>query len=519
VEGNQEMKAYTIIRVSAEDQLKGYGPDVQWYEDVIPAAPKLGLEVDEVYKRIIQESATTWDRPKFEVLVREAMALHKQGLIDAIAFPRVDRETRFVFGSLPLLSEVVQSGIKVFFCREQLQVDPNDSESVEKYLSKATQAQAYVETMKINTSRGRKRRVIQKKLLPSGRGILYGYDYDRDTGKNIANKSLDTVRMMGLWVLNEGIFLNEVCRRLQSMSIPAPKGGRLWSRGTVGRLLRNPTYAGKNYAYKTVTVDGKRVIQPQEKWLEVREDLVDKQGFSWNEWQEIQAQLDKNRELHPRHQKLHYLLRGRIICKRCGRRYYGVPFHGQPYYRCSGHNRLLSPIPCDSKSRNAVELENAVWAEIQGVLSDPATVLKELQSQMEGGTNTLQLEERLEQIDKQLTYLDEAQDKYLRMYGFGFYTFEKLEKAVKQARADEDKLKSEKAEIEKRLDDSRKALWDEKQVKAFLEAVAPAIANADYEMKEMAMQMLDIQVIVDSDTVNIGGRIPITELNIPSPQS
>ena len=99
-------KAFVIIRVSSQDQLKGYGPNVQWLDDVIPNAPLLGLEVSEEYKRVIQESATTWERTKFEGLMREALALYGKNEIGALLFPRVDRETRFIFGSFPLLCEV-----------------------------------------------------------------------------------------------------------------------------------------------------------------------------------------------------------------------------------------------------------------------------------------------------------------------------------------------------------------------------------------------------------------------------
>lgn len=56
------LPTFVIVRVSAEDQLKGYGPDVQWEDDIIPNAPGLGLSVDEAYRRIIQESATKWER-------------------------------------------------------------------------------------------------------------------------------------------------------------------------------------------------------------------------------------------------------------------------------------------------------------------------------------------------------------------------------------------------------------------------------------------------------------------------
>ena len=54
--------AFVIIRVSAEDQLKGYGPDVQWEDDILPVVPVLGLTVSETYRRVIQESATGWER-------------------------------------------------------------------------------------------------------------------------------------------------------------------------------------------------------------------------------------------------------------------------------------------------------------------------------------------------------------------------------------------------------------------------------------------------------------------------
>ena len=115
-------KAFTIIRVSDEDQLRGYGPDSQWCDDVVPNAPLLGLEVSESLRRVIQESATSWDREKFEVAVREALELYHRGKVQALLFPRVDRETRFLFGSFTLLCEVIRAGIRVYFARERFQL-------------------------------------------------------------------------------------------------------------------------------------------------------------------------------------------------------------------------------------------------------------------------------------------------------------------------------------------------------------------------------------------------------------
>ena len=145
------MKTFTIIRVSAQDQLHGYGPDIQWEKDVLLNASSLGLEPSIQYRRVIQERATDWDRELFERAVREGLALYQKGEVEAMLFPRVDRETRFVFGSFPLLAEVVRQGMPVFFARDKLRLDPMDPESVERYFNKAIQAQAYVATMRENT--------------------------------------------------------------------------------------------------------------------------------------------------------------------------------------------------------------------------------------------------------------------------------------------------------------------------------------------------------------------------------
>jgi DNA invertase Pin-like site-specific DNA recombinase len=82
-----------------------------------------------------------------------------------------------------LLAEVVKTGLRVYFAREKLALDPNDPETVERYLNKATQAQAYVQTMKTNTSRA-KRKLLREGKLPQGTGVgIYGYSWDRATKK------------------------------------------------------------------------------------------------------------------------------------------------------------------------------------------------------------------------------------------------------------------------------------------------------------------------------------------------
>ncbi|MDP2953161.1 MAG: recombinase family protein, partial [Chloroflexota bacterium] len=239
-------RAFAVIRVSAEDQLRGYGPDVQWFDDVLPNAPLLGLEVDESLRAIIQESATGWDREQFQEAVRGALRLYKEGKVEALLFPRVDRETRFLFGSFPLLAEVIRAGMEVYFARERLRLDPGDPESVERYLAKATQAQAYVETMRVNTMRAKRRRATQGHKMPTG-GRKWAFDYDPATGQYRKNEARAVwIARCYRWVLEEGLSLYACCRRLEVEGVPPP-GYELWARSVEkGRAWnrRRPPSAG-----------------------------------------------------------------------------------------------------------------------------------------------------------------------------------------------------------------------------------------------------------------------------------
>ena len=85
-------KAFIVIRVSEEDQIKGYGPEVQASE-VATYLGQAGLI--EICRRVIQEESTTWDRPKFDFVLSEVISMKRRGDVDAIVFPRRNRLARF----------------------------------------------------------------------------------------------------------------------------------------------------------------------------------------------------------------------------------------------------------------------------------------------------------------------------------------------------------------------------------------------------------------------------------------
>ncbi|MFC1933987.1 recombinase family protein [Chloroflexota bacterium] len=376
-------KAYTIIRVSGEDQLKGYGPDVQWRYDIVPIAPELGLEVDKSRMRVIQESATGWDRTKWESIVREAMELFRKGEIEALMFPRVDRETRFVAGSFPLLMEVIRSGLEVYFGREKFRLDPNDSESMEKYMNKAIQAQQYVETMKLNTMRG-KAICADEGKLPQGTGKgLTGYRWNKVEKKREIIEYEARVIQKIFTMLDEDYLPPKVAETLTAQKVPTKAGGK-WDPRTILRIATNPAYIGLTYfgrsrGSKKTTLHP----QPKEKWVllpDVTPPIIDKELFD-----RVQVKLQRRKELRPGRKENDYLLVGHIVCGHCNSPATGHCLNRRYlYYQCRGaYATYTKPKICNGRYMRARQLEELVWIKIREILEDPQVIEAELTRQIE----------------------------------------------------------------------------------------------------------------------------------------
>jgi len=534
-------RALSIIRVSDPSQRYGYGPDSQWEDDILENAPALGLYVSEELRREIQEPASGWDRVKFTEVIEEAIALYDRGEIEAVIFPRIDRETRFVFSSMPLLTNMLRAGIEVYFAREQLHLDPKDPEAVSTYLNKVGQSQAYIETMKINLMLGRRKRARKRGLLPTGGVGLYPYIYHRETGKrSIDLDSYGVIRKMVDWVLIERISLNEVCRRLMAEEIPAPRGGRKWSRATVGRILTNETLTGKTFANKMEATEPRKKIKkggyaktarrllPRDKWILLPDDTTP-QVITPEEFEAIQRQLARNRELSPRNQKFSYLLRGHVYCQQCRRKYYGVPERGKRYYRCSGRSSVLAfGNPCHNRGVNADELEEQVWHIVISDILEPGAVVE---SYRKGGGDDIQLQQWQQQLadcKTMLMQLDTAESRLIRLFEFTPMTDSKFKEENDRIQKRYGETETRMAEIEALISDHRKIELSEQEIRAIVTIIREILIQAthndteDFHRKRQILELVGLKVWIDKDSFSLDFKIPSVparERHIVSTQS
>ncbi|MFC2032625.1 recombinase family protein, partial [Chloroflexota bacterium] len=508
--------AGTIIRVSGKDQLKGNGLDAQWEDDVLPNAPVLGLEVSEEYRWVIQESASGWNRPKFEAAVNEAIELHKRGEIQTVLFPRVDRETRFLFSSVPLLNKIMSAGLDVYFAEEQLFLDPNDPDSVQRYTDKVKAAQDYIATLRKNTMKGRSKR-LKKGRLPTG-VRMFGFTYikgkEEGEGTRVINEDEAVwVRHWRGWILEDGLTFNKISLRMRAEGKPK-------SPSTISGILANPAIMGKTYAYtcsyeKYVAPDGthkrRLVKKPREEWVEIpgaTPAIISEEDF-----QAIQAKLSQNKQLGGRkNAKTRYLWAGHLFCYFDKRRYRGkrvisyvkgIPFVYE-YYECPRRNRIVSEEKCLNRRWRREELDNLLWDKVETLLSQPNVVLAGLKAVEADSARADYFTQTLADVEARLTELKEEQKQLLKQSLMGFPE-ELVIKENQKINDDRAVLLQRKAELKAKIEQAKQATVDMDNIKLVCDIVSNSLGNLTYEDKRLAIEALDIKVWINHNELIMEG--------------
>lgn len=504
-------KAFTIIRVSKKDQLKGYGPDVQWFGDVLPNAPKLGLEVSEELRRVIQEEATGWDRDRFQEAVREGLCCYHEGKVTVLLFPRVDRETRFVFGSFPLLCEVIKEGMEVYFARDSFRLNPFDTDSVQKYMRKAIEAQEYVEDWTKTSMEAKRRRAENDHMMPTGRS-KWAYDYhpyrkdsghepDALSGHYTINKERAAwVKQWADWVLTGGISIIKISRIMRD------RHGIPISRSTIADILNDDILVGKVYAYRTKTVmdsQGRRrtVKTPKNEWLLVYEDeglriITDQQLYA------LKEKFRQNRQNSSRNTTHWYPpLRSIVFCA-CGRRMAGITLggvEGQTYYRCLKCHRYIKAVP----------LWEDIKAGVKERLLQPELLIPAIKAQLDSGESIARLEEELRSNQQRLDALDQAETKALRLHLYvPNYPVKKLNEETSRIAEQREPLKCERRSLEGRLDELRQAMVDEEGLRRFCDIAARNLDALDDGQWRVLLETIKLKVLAKDTGITVKMSVP-----------
>jgi len=487
MEGHEEMKAAIYCRVSTEDQADNYSIPTQK-----EAIHNYAVEHD---MTIINEftdpgvSGSILDRPALS----ELRELVRSGQVDAVISFEPDRLSRDFVQLMVLANEFEQQGVELHFVTQSVGKTPED-----KMLFGMKGLFAEYERTKIleRTQRGIRERVKSGKF-PSGiRARLYGYDYSSSEGTRYINEDeAKRVRDIYKW-LAEGNTLNGITYELRQLGIPTPSGKDYWIRSTVHKILTNEGYTGK-VSYYSHELTYPAIIEP---------DL----------FHQVQEKLERNKQLSSRNGKVKYLLRGHIICSRCGRKYWGYSrwCNGAPdksnqrYYYCMGRRKIITPHKCDNRGYQADYLETAVWKKVEEALSSPQVILAELERRKNRPNLIDSTKDELNDIDKRLEEIDREQERLLSwaMKGFPEETIIKENERINQYRAE---LHNRKAELESRVVEATEEDVNLERVVDFCHLASQNLKDFIFEDRRLALSALSIEVHIDGDDISLTGAIPV----------
>jgi site-specific DNA recombinase len=373
-------------------------------------------------------------RPALERL-RDLVAL---SAIDLIYVHAPDRLARSYAHQVLLLEEFAHAGTQVIFLNHPIGTTPEDSLLLQLQGMFAEYERAKV----LERSRRGKRHRAHTGAVSVLSRAPFGYRYiTREAGGGDARYEIDEeaariVRQIFTWVGHERLTLAGVCRRLHESGIPSPTGRRHWSRAMIHSMLLNPAYAGQALYGRRQSVpwrpplhpprghDGlprrswRQVLAPTERHISIAVPaIVGEELFA-----SVAEQLEENRRRsRERLAGVQYLLRGLLVCEKCGYGFTGYhPYGPRRYYRCCGtdRSRFHGAFRCDARLVAMELLDEAVWSEVSRLLDNPKLVMEEYQRRLDAVQATPHRLER-DALDRQLAKAHRAIERLIDSYTEG----------------------------------------------------------------------------------------------------
>jgi site-specific DNA recombinase len=400
------MKAAIYCRVSTDDQDKeGTSLQTQLQASLKYCHDK-GYHI--THKFTETYSGLTLDRPQLTQLRNLVIS----NALDVIVIYCLDRLSRNATHGVILRDEFDKHHTLLESVTEDIDKSPL-GEAI-TYL-RGTFAQIEAEKIKERTMRGKLARVSEGKL-PQGTGIgIYGYQWDKTTGKRIViDQEAKTIHQVFRMAL-DGASINKIATDLNRQAITSKSGG-LWHPLTIRRILNNSTYTGKTYYGMTKRVGKTKVVrQPKESWTllpDITPPIITESMFKLT--QEAMTKARLSRPIKP---NAAYLLTSFIKCSKCGSPVIGTTVGGKyRYYKCRGATPTATRGKiCDAGYIKAHELETSVWEKLLDMLSNPLTLLRTLINDTEGQSDKIiqSLDKDIDKVRKNLkTYPRKEQSLY-----------------------------------------------------------------------------------------------------------
>lgn len=286
------------------------------------------------------------------------------------------------------------------------------------------------------------------------------------------NENADVVRMIFDLYVNQGLTYYQICCKLNSMKIPAPRGGE-WKNDTIRKMLSNVHYIGKvsfNKIKRTISVEnGLRI---EKKLMQKPDDVIISEGkhapiIDSDTFQRAQERIGLNPAVRHNYD-LQNPFSGVLYCAGCGRAISRHP------YKLAGLRLECRSKPKCYKSAKYEEVEKSIIAALE------ESELPSLQSKARSGAgNSADIQKRmLSRLEKQMDEYRQQEANQFDLLETGVYTLQRFKErnAIirKKIEECEEQIREAKATMPKSIDYSEKVSSLEKAIAALKNPEASA---------------------------------------------
>jgi len=506
------MRAVLYARVSSDDRGKdGRNLDGQ-IEMAREYAEKHGYKVINALK----EDDRCASGASFELeqlnLIRDMAA---DSEFDVLIVHELDRLSRNLAKQLIVEEELKRHGVKIEYVLGEY---PDTPEGDLMKNIRATIAE--YERLKISerNTRGRRNKVKAGHVLPHGKAP-YGYKLAEVDGKSnfeIVPGEADIIRLIFQWYISGNgesgpLTFGEIAEQLTALGVPTAKdtptrnwGSQKkrkygeWCRGSVQKIIKNPTYKGDWHYGKKAKINGHWQSNPDDHILTVKVPAI----ISPEVWDIAIERRADNKANASRDRKRFYLLSGLVTCDLCGRKIAGTTVkYKYHYYRCGGAYGERGLPGSNLPMFRAPILESMIWNEIHGEIIDPVRLANGLNKLKDvRDREPTPLRERLnviaDLIEKDQSALDNLMGKMLDVILAEKIPEEILVEKRQRLETNIESLKQEKIRL---LSVIQKKTLTKKQLMNIQEFAAKIkkgleVADTDDQSRRQALEDLSVQV-------------------------
>jgi site-specific DNA recombinase len=293
-------------------------------------------------------------------------------------------------------------------------------------------------------------------------------------------------------------------------------------------MLRNPAYQGSACFGKTEICARQRITRPlrqkggysrrssssrekeRSQWIEIAVPaLVSPATFA-----SAQERLAQNKQRSLRNTQEPTLLQGLLVCEQCGYALYRTSTRTTrrqiKYYRCLGSDRYrhLRGPACSCRPIRQDYLDDLVWQEVLRLLRTPQLIQAELERRRTESLNSSAVQQRQEQVSRELTRLGQQMDKLLDAYQEGLIALADLRKRSPEIKKKLGALEQEQQNLKVRAVEDKRWIEVSNSMETFLARLNQTAQTMTPIERQKLLRLLVKQITVGKDLITVHHSIP-----------